>query len=297
MQEFSKIQELYLKLSIIVPIYNHWHLVPNLISHLKLQTLKKDDYELLLIDNASEKVPDTLSLPEFAKLLHCKTPGSYAARNAGIEKALGKILVFTDADCRPHPDWLTQGLRCLQEVNTTKVIIAGAIQIIPANDHANIYELYDMTLGMPQERYVLRGYGITANLFVPRAVVDKVGLFDQKRFSGGDADYCRRAGQLGIAIRYCAKALVTHPARNSWHALANKVRRVKGGQLTAGTNSRKMLFAVRAFLPPIHAWRHTLVEKRLASRQRVAICMLQTKLWLVEMHEVIRLMCGRPPMR
>jgi glycosyltransferase involved in cell wall biosynthesis len=43
-------------------------------------------------------------------------PGSYAARNTGIELARGDILAFTDADCLPAADWIEHGLAALQRV-------------------------------------------------------------------------------------------------------------------------------------------------------------------------------------
>ncbi|WP_353057092.1 glycosyltransferase family A protein [Microbulbifer sp. VAAF005] len=36
----------------------------------------------------------------------CKKPGSYAARNKGVELAEGDWLIFTDADCLPDSKWI-----------------------------------------------------------------------------------------------------------------------------------------------------------------------------------------------
>lgn len=281
-------------ISVIVPVYNHWHLIPELIDCLRNQSLGTDSFELLLVDNGSDYVPEESALPSFARLLHCATPGSYAARNEGIRNARGELLTFTDADCRPEPQWLEEGLTAFRSAGRTDVIVAGGISVVPANpDAPTTYELYDMTLGLPQARYVRRGYGITANLFVPRVVIDRVGAFDENRFSGGDAEFCRRAVRRGVGLKYCAKASICHPARSTWDDLVIKARRVKGGQLTAGPRRSRIIWAVRTVIPPVWAWLNALRAKRLSPKQRLVVCVLQGRLWFVEIAELVRLLLKR----
>ncbi|MDZ7736225.1 MAG: glycosyltransferase [Gammaproteobacteria bacterium] len=221
-----------LQCSVIVPVYNQWDLVPKLIGCLDSQSLGQKAFELLLIDNGSSQLPDPVGLPPFARLLHCQEPGSYAARNQGIKHARGAYLVFTDADCLPSSQWLEQGLQCIKHADRPHhTIVAGGIQMVPFNDNSiNAYELYDMTLGLLQEHYVRMGYGTTANLFFAKSIINRVGCFEQSRYSGGDAEFCRRASQYGVEMYYCAAALVYHPARASWQELAHKARRIKGGK-------------------------------------------------------------------
>lgn len=217
--------------SVIVPVYNQWQLIPELIERLRAQTIGSDRFELLLVDNGSDQLP-ALALSSFStKQLICTTPGSYAARNHGAGFATGEILAFTDADCRPHPQWLAKGVACLRQYDNTGSLIGGAITVVAANPASpNPYELYDTILGLPQELYVrVSGFSVTANLFVLKAVYDRLDGFDAGRLSGGDADFCRRATALGCGLHYCAGALVEHPARTSLDALITKVRRIKGG--------------------------------------------------------------------
>lgn len=286
--------------SIIVPVFNHWHLVPRLIEGIIDQTLGTDELELLLVDNGSDNLPDQPDFPPFARILHCAEPGSYAARNEGIKHATGEFLAFTDADCEPAPTWLKSALDYANEhENPKSVIIAGALNIIAAEGKdPNPCELYEMVLGLPQERYVQRGYGTTANLVFAKQVIDATGPFDATRFSGGDAEFCRRAAHHGIVTRYCHEAVVNHPARSTWEALAGKVRRIKGGQITAGPYQRRFLWTVRTLLPPVRAWRMILNSTRLQTgRQRMVLCHIQFRLWIVEIGELARLLAGRKPAR
>lgn len=283
----------YYRCTVIVPVYNDWHLVPRLLACLGQQSIGTDAFQLLLVDNGSSHLPQ-LELPHYARLLRCNSPGSYAARNEGLAHAQSAIVAFTDADCRPTTHWLEHALACLEDARDHNCIVAGGIEVVSDSPQGpNKYELYDMALGLPQARYVRQGYAITANLFVPMEVFARVGKFDAARFSGGDAEFCRRAVQRGVTLRYCEQALVRHPARDSWIALASKVRRVKGGQVRHGSLRRRMIYFIRSFLPPVRAWFNVLRSARTENRHKLSICIIQARLWLVEMAEVLYLVLGR----
>lgn len=286
-------------ISVIVPVYNQWDLVPRLIGSLEAQSLSRDRFEVLLVDNGSDRVPPADKDPGFVRRLSCATPGSYAARNHGAAQARGRWFAFTDADCRPHPDWLREIDAALSAEAPGNRIIAGAVTILPASQgNMKPAELYDTMMGIPQALYVRRGYGVTANLALAKQLFERLGGFDARRFSGGDAEFCRRAAATaGAVVDYCGKAVVFHPARDSMDTLITKARRIKGGQLTAGPLRRRALFVIRTFLPPARAWARALRNSSFAPRQRLVVCLVQSRLWLAEMAEVLRLACGKKPER
>src|SRR5919202_557639 len=104
------------KISVIVPVYNGEADLPDLLGCLQAQTYPADLVEYLLVDNGSRDRTVTLlqtAVQEAASLgitlrylQENEIQSSYAARNTGIRAAMGDILAFTDADCRPQPDWL-----------------------------------------------------------------------------------------------------------------------------------------------------------------------------------------------
>lgn len=282
--------------TIIVPIYNHWHLVPALLEHLTRQTLATDHFELLLVDNGSEHIPD-MFLPVWARLLHCPVPGSYAARNVGVRAARSMRLVFTDADCRPRPQWLASLIAVATE-SADRVLVAGGMLMEPADWSAMTRsELFDVVMGLPQDRYVRRGYAVTANLLVPAQAFTEVGLFDEARFSGGDAEFCRRAGAHGWTLQYCASAEVLHPARRSWQEICIKQRRIKGGQLAAGPWRRRCLYGVMTLLPPLRQLRSALRSNRVGVKDRFRVCGMLLRLWGVGVIEMMRIVLGNIPER
>ncbi len=174
-------------------------------------------------------------------------------------------------------------------------LLAGPVRMV-AGEPPNACEIYDRIRGIPQQRYVRHGYATTANLIVPRAVFDAVRGFDATRFSGGDADFCRRAGHAGHGIVLIPQAVVEHPCRSKWEELATKARRVKGGQITGGSRRRRLQWFLRTLTPPLRATARCLRADRPWSERLIAVGVLH-RLWLVELAETARLMAGGRPER
>ena len=286
-----------IKFSVIVPVYNHWHLVPKLLKGMEMQELASDQFELILIDNGSDGIPTDLEMPVWCVLIECETPGSYAARNAGIGVARGHLLAFTDADCVPTPQWLSTAWKSWSKMQS-RSLLAGGVSVEPADwNTMSVSEMYDVVLGLPQQRYVRNGYAVTANLLIPRLAFEEVGLFDSGRFSGGDADFCRRATARGWFLGYCDDVRVRHPARQKLEELSTKQRRVVGGQLRSGPLCRRLKYGIAFMLPPMRAWLMTLRSKRLSLKQRVIVCSVVAYLKLVGLVEMLRLLLGGMPER
>lgn len=289
------------RFSVIVPVYRHWALVPELLAALEAQTIGAAAFEILIVDNdpvgglpgpASE-----IALPGNARLLAERAPGADAARNAAAARARGRSFVFTDADCRPPPHWLAAFAAAEDAAGDGmaeegEALLAGPIRMTWGTPPSSC-ELFEALRGIPQERYARNGYAATANLAVPAAVFRRLGGFDAGRFSGGDADFCRRAG---LPVRLVPEAVTRHPCRADWADLSRKIRRVKGGQIAAGSRRRRLAWTLRTLTPPVRALaRFARAEAPLAYRAR-AIGVLFA-LWGVELAETARLLAGGRPER
>lgn len=277
--------------SIVVPVYMDWDRIPSLLQALNEQSLAPSEFELLLVDNGSADVPSVDGLPGYARLLHCPTPGSYAARNVGAREACGEILVFTDADCRPSPEWLEEIVTAFRASARDDLLIAGAVRV-RIDGEETAAARYDAIMGLPQAHYVRRGYAVTANLAVRRSLFHALGGFDSRRFSGGDADFCLRARRVGAELLYLPEAWVWHPARTSMASLIRKVRRTKGGQLRHGSWRRRGLYFIRSLFPPVGRLGRLLALPSLSMRERFQLCGIQLRLWWEGLLEVGRLVLG-----
>lgn len=89
------------QISVIVPVYNVEKFLHRCVESILSQTL--DDFELILVDDGSKDnsgaICDEYARKDFrVKVFHKKNSGLSAARNTGLEKALGKYVIFVDSD-------------------------------------------------------------------------------------------------------------------------------------------------------------------------------------------------------
>lgn len=93
--------------SIVVPTYNSQQTIASCLESLVNQTMPKEYYEILVVDDGStQAIPPLLEQNPEIRLVRIAHGGPAAARNAGVQAALGDIVAFTDSDCAPSPDWL-----------------------------------------------------------------------------------------------------------------------------------------------------------------------------------------------
>lgn len=286
-----------LRFSVVIPVYEQWELVTELLDCLERQTFERHKFEIILVDNGSAGTATMPRASSALKVLHCEKPGSYAARNLGAQSANGDWLVFTDADCRPVPEWLEQLEDFAKREDQGRAILVGAVEIVSNSGDPGPWEVYDLVIGIAQERYAGRGYGATANLAVPRSLFNALGGFDGNRLSGGDAEFCRRAGAQGSVTIYVPQARVDHPARKTREQIATKARRVKGGQLKAGPFRRRLMWTAATVAPPLRRMWWLLRAKKHPFRYRLTAISVLFQIWFVELGELFRLSAGGQPER
>ena len=256
-----------------------------------------------MVDNASTvSVAPVLAPFPFARLIEEPRPGSYRARNAGVRAARGRILAFTDADCRPTPQWLAAALRQF-DANPELGPIGGPIELF-TEAHPSIAALYEREFSFPQEEFVLKkGFSATANLCVRREVFDEVGEFDDRLLSSGDAEWGRRAGTRGWPLSWVPDMVIRHPARGTRQSLRKKHRRAAGGHVMLRRQEEGRLAALLLCFKPAMPLRRALRKlpryraHDLRAWQALAIALLLIELAGVTFLERLRVFCGGAPNR
>ena len=214
-------------LSVIIPIYNGAADLPDLLDCLQHQTYPSDRVEYLLVDNgSSDRTAEIIRVAQASSpscftlhyLSETDIQSSYAARNTGIRAAQGSILAFTDADCRPQPQWLSSLVEPFADPQVG--LVAGEIMALPGNSLPERYADRHETLSQKHTlAHAFCPYGQTANLALRRQVLEQVGLFRPYLTTGGDADLCWRIlKQTALQpspwqIRLAARAAVQHRHR------------------------------------------------------------------------------------
>lgn len=98
-------------ISVIIPTRNRCDYLKDALDSIVTQTLSKDLFEVIVVDNGStDKTSDVVK--EFDKkipnLLYVyePRPGLHEGRHAGLRTAIGEILVYADDDIIAFPTWL-----------------------------------------------------------------------------------------------------------------------------------------------------------------------------------------------
>jgi glycosyltransferase involved in cell wall biosynthesis len=289
--------------SVIVPVFDQRALLVRCLDALEKQTYPAECYEVVVVDNGCrDPVAHAVAQFPHATAVVETQPGSYAARNAGVRLSRGSVLAFTDADCIPEPAWLEAAVIRLLMMPSAGVV-GGRVVLFPANNRrVTTAEVYDMTFWMRQRDYLeLAGFAATANLVMHRSVFERVGPFDARLMSSGDAQWGRRARGMGVLQEYGPEAVVRHPARQTVRAVLAKATRVSGGyvQCRAHYGIRELLADVRTELRSWGvSWRHLRAADRDFSLWRgVKFAALLGIVGAVAMAERARVMCGGTPRR
>jgi len=185
------------------------------------------EWELIVVDNGStDGTADWLrSFAERSSLrvvlVSEPKQGLGGARNAGIAKATGQIIAFTDDDCYVSSDFLIQILEIFRDDRIG--FMGGRILL---HDQTDI----PITIRPDTEMQIIGPYSFIqagelqgANMAVRRSLMAEIGGFDPKfgkgsQFKGGeDMDLQARASAHGATGIY-------HPGPLVWHNHGRKSR-------------------------------------------------------------------------
>ena len=285
-------------ISVIVPVWNDETRIGPCIEALRNQSLRSDLFEIIVVDNASTDSTASVAAryPDVV-LLHEPRPGSYAARNAGLARARGEYVAFTDSDCTPQRDWLEHGLSAVGRADVG--VVAGRVVFCEPNgtyDRACLnYERY---LSMRQEENARNGLAITANWFSRKGILLENGGFDATLRSGGDHALSRRISKAGLRTEYLPAAVVVHPPRTQVAEIAAKARRVVGGRWASATGRLRLLKRMKMETSNLVRRSWTIAHaKNLSVYERVEVMALLLRLWLISLAELLRLQLGGVPTR
>lgn len=202
-------------ISVVIPTCRRPDLLQRCLMPLLQQSFDASRYEIVVVDDG--QTADTRALvealaaqaqdrPRLRYLRPDGTRGPAAARNRGWRAAEGELIAFTDDDTVPDLHWLHEGWAAMQ-ARPGRPALRGLLRVPvegPLTDHAR------MTQGLEQAGFV------TANCFVRRDALERVGGFDERfqRAWREDSDLLFKLVEAyGQDIEQAPRALVLHPVR------------------------------------------------------------------------------------
>jgi len=104
-----------IRYSVVIPALDAESVLPGCLEALAAQTVVQDQYEVIVVDDGSGDRTFEVAEAHGARAFRQEHKGPAAARNLGASKARGKVLLFTDADCRPEPNFIEALARALED--------------------------------------------------------------------------------------------------------------------------------------------------------------------------------------
>jgi GT2 family glycosyltransferase len=221
------------RVSVIVAAYHSAEHLPGCLDALRAQTYP--ERELLVINSSPEeqtrdvvaRYPEVVFEQSQARLL------PHAARNRGVERARGEILVFTDPDCRHRPDWLAQ---LVATVDAGHAIVGGSVELRGGQWLDQVIHLTKFFLQHPGLAAGPQSLLPTASVAITREAWAAVGPFDGSFFCG-DTLLSERAARVGLEPWFNPDARVEHVADQSLRPYL-KQRRERGREFARARIAR-----------------------------------------------------------
>ena len=212
-----------IRFSVIIPAFNEAKNIERCLEALCAQTLSKQMFEVIVVDNGSSD-GTVAAASRFLEALPLQVVSKTQARisvvrNYGAALARGEILAFLDADCIAPSTWLD-----LSDATAPTNALWGAHYLIPANATwiGRVWFSHQATEQAGEVSFVPAG-----DLFIARIDFDRIGGFAESLQTSEDVELCLRAKTFGLkVIAYpplgvihegTARTLTHFYRQNRWH--------------------------------------------------------------------------------
>lgn len=214
-------------LTVMICTHNRAELLRGALESLEDQSLARNRFEVLVVDNASTDgtaavVADCVARGKIDVLYVRETElGLDAARNRGIREAAGEVVAFLDDDARARHDWAAEVLEGFDRHDAP--ILGGRVDLIWEVPRpvwfSDVLLRYLIHCDYGQEPVPVTSppwlYG--TNVAFRKSLFQQIGLFrldlDRKGGSlmgGGDTEFFERAHARGHRILYLPTLVVRH---------------------------------------------------------------------------------------
>lgn len=183
--------------------------------------LGSSTYEIIVSDDSKSEESRRMVESEFPRVFwgKGKQNGPAGNRNAGVDRARGKWIVFLDDDCIAQEDYLDAYAKAIRANLGTQVFEGRIFADRPRITWAE---------GCPENEH--GGMLWTSNLCVKKSLFFEIGKFDEIfKIAYEDVEFAHRLKQRKIKTLFVFDAAVCHPWRS--HRSGGKNWKSKGYQI------------------------------------------------------------------
>lgn len=167
--------------SVVIPVYRSQQTLPGCLTALRRQSFAR--FEVVLVDSSPDGACGEI-VADFPGVRYRRADRRLypqEARNRGAAEARGALLVFTDPDVYPHPDWLE---RLVAAHRRTGHVVVGALACHGDRWLDRGIHLCKFSKWLPGGPARPVDMSPTANMLIPRSLFAAVGGFPADLFQG-----------------------------------------------------------------------------------------------------------------
>jgi glycosyltransferase involved in cell wall biosynthesis len=201
--------------SVIIPAYNAEKTLGPCLEALASQTMAPEEYEVIVVDDGSTDGTGDVAAAYYVHCVYQPNQGPAAARNLGARHAGGKVILFTDSDCIPAPEWIAEMVHPFEDLEV--VAVKGAYKTKQTELAARFAQMEF------EDRYDLLTKSSSIDMIdtysaaFRRDVFLAMGGFDQSFpvANNEDTDFSYRLAAAGCKMVFNPRAVVFHTHRSS----------------------------------------------------------------------------------
>lgn len=212
------------KVSVLLCSYNRGDKIGNFFEALKKQTLPRDQFEVICVndgstDNTGEEMQRALAEMPGRYIEHETNLALAAARNSAIKAADGELLLFINDDTYPEPTLLEEHLRIHHKHQGEKIAVCGSMPFTPELEErlfSRVLFEFDMLFplhGIDETKGYDFDHFVTGNVSISRdAFVVEDIWFDETflRYGCEDIEVGYRLWKRGYLVYHNQQARVAH---------------------------------------------------------------------------------------
>ena len=208
---------------VLICTYNRGNLIDDTLRSLIECQEEKPDEIIVVNGGGANNCSQTLQFwkNQFPALREIETENVNLAtgRNLGLSYCGGDLILQTDDDAQPFPDWI----KLMKEAHETYPdagVIGG--EVVDSSGKSWVVKVAD-AITFPFYSQITEVRSLPGvNSSYKREIIRKVGDYDVSMFRGEDVDYNWRVLQAGWKVLYIPGIKVSHHHRSSWKGLLNQ---------------------------------------------------------------------------
>lgn len=247
-----------LRLSVVIPCYNALSTIGELLAGLTSQSLPRESYEIIVVDNGStDGSADVVAACPGVILLRQENLGPGAARNEGMRQARGELVLFLDSDLAVAHDLLEKHVSFHRD--HPAVAATGGSVRPAANYRLFSWSMVDHLCSWFNAHGGVRHkappeYLPSLNFCVNKALIEQhsIAWLDGLKQTGEDVVFCHDLRQNNLPLAFVPEAVVFHRDRDTMRGYLRHMYR--WGQHAPSVRGRipKLKFG---FLFPRRRWK------------------------------------------